>query len=116
MSWFAELADGVWARDHGVCVACGRPARKIPACFHHVLPKNRWPELTLCPENVRVVCEDCHSKHETGHTRLPRAVADLLEEIGLPVRGEAGNRQRSYLDRVYGPRSPQRPDSRSPGA
>jgi len=41
------------------CVCCGS---KGPLTGHHVLPFHLRPELELCEENVRPVCDgtDCH--------------------------------------------------------
>jgi hypothetical protein len=98
-----KLSDATKAiayhRSGGVCACrCGRRVeRDNPAIYHHVFPKQRWPELIDNPDNVVCVAVDCHANHEVASRRLPRRVtrrAALLAE-GNPS-------MLAYLDRVYG--------------
>lgn len=33
-----------------------------PYHYHHVLPRRIRPDLALSPDNIRVLCNSCHSK------------------------------------------------------
>lgn len=83
--------------DGGCQCGCGRPADAgNPACWHHVFPKQRWPELIDNAQNVMVVAVDCHANHEVAFCRLPRRSVWRAESL---VTTDA---MRDYLDRTYG--------------
>ena len=42
------------------CVICLRPANDL--C--HLLPKSVWPEHYTEPDNLVIMCRDCHSQHD----------------------------------------------------
>lgn len=85
-------------RTGGRC-ACGcgrRVERHNPACYHHVFPKQSWPELIDEPNNVVAVAVDCHANHETAAQRFPRKVT---RHAALLAEGDPAMRE--YLDRTY---------------
>jgi HNH endonuclease len=83
----------VMARSGGLCVACTTaPAIEL----HHVLPVQKWPDLTTKPANLVAVCRPCHANHETAFARIPRhRLPDAA--IGLAHSVGAG----WYIERTY---------------
>jgi hypothetical protein len=69
-----------------------------PACWHHIFPKRRWPELIDVADNLILVAVDCHASHETARRRFKRAVVWPAERLAVTEP------MRAYLDRTYGPR------------
>jgi hypothetical protein len=91
----------VYRRHNGVCCCgCRRVIRHPrPINFHHVLARQRWPELADDARNVVLACEDSHANHEAGYCRFPRRAVAVVEELPLDAR------QESYLERTYGPKT-----------
>lgn len=94
-----ETCGIVAARQHGYCICgCHRRIAQYPIGFHHLLPKQIWPELAVEPDNVVGVAAVCHANHETAARRLPRSACVRIERLArIPTVA-------SYLDRTYGPR------------
>jgi 5-methylcytosine-specific restriction endonuclease McrA len=40
-------------------------------CFHHILEKRNYPELRHEPENIAILCPDCHNRYETMPDKVP---------------------------------------------
>jgi hypothetical protein len=88
-----------YLRQGGFCICgCGRRISRFPIGYHHLLPRQRWPELTNDHRNIVGVYEDCHAGQESGMTRLPRSACATVEQLALSPQ------QLSYLERTYGPR------------
>ena len=48
---------------HGLCERCNRPG-KIVHHKIHITPRNiNNPEITLCFDNLELLCRECHEKH-----------------------------------------------------
>lgn len=48
-------------RYGGRCQCCGqRPTPYNPIHVDHVKPRSRFPWLSLCPDNLQVLCRDCN--------------------------------------------------------
>lgn len=89
----------VWERQGAFCVCgCGRPISPYPLGYHHVFPKQRWPELVNEADNIVGVFGDCHAAHETGHRRLPRRACGRAERLASSPAME------DYLTLTYGPK------------
>lgn len=100
-----EVALVVYKRQDGKCACgCGRVIAPFPIGFHHVFPKQRWPELINVAVNVIGVAADCHANHETGMTRLPRSAVVRAEQLASDPP------MRRYLENTYDC-SPQTGDS-----
>lgn len=85
-------------RTGGRCACgCGRPVEPSnPATYHHVFPKQRWPELIDDPDNVVAVAVDCHANHEAASHRFPRR---LTRHAALLAEGDTA--MQDYLARTY---------------
>jgi hypothetical protein len=80
----------------GCACGCLRPVNPTnPACWHHVLPKARWPELVDEPDCLVLVAVDCHADHEVASRRLPRRVAARAERLAVTEP------QKRYLETHY---------------
>lgn len=45
----------------GACQCCGtRASRAAPLHVDHIRPRSKFPELSLDPSNLQVLCEDCN--------------------------------------------------------
>jgi len=70
------------ARDHGLCVKCGRPG-EIVHHKEHLTPENiNTPEIALGENNLELLCRDCHAlaAMELGYGR---EVVEENDEIDL---------------------------------
>lgn len=81
-------------RSRGRCIVCGDRA----AHGHHVLPVERWPELTAVAENIVAVCERCHARHENAHRRIRW---DELPQCAITLAYSTSGAAAVYLERVY---------------
>lgn len=57
----------IWKERKHQCTGCGKSLgdNMIPHYFSHILPKSRFPELRLDPNNILIECVKCHSDYET---------------------------------------------------
>lgn len=56
--------------------------------FHHILEKRNYPELRHEPENIAILCPDCHNRYETMPDKVPylkEKRQQLLEWMGRVV-------------------------------
>lgn len=88
----------VWHRSGGRCACgCGGQVDPLnPACWHHVFPKQSYPELIDNPDNIVLVTVDCHANHETAAKRLPMRVTRHAARLA-----EHDPAMRAYLTRTY---------------
>jgi len=57
---FKEIRD---TREH-ICVNCGVFIYEAKAInFSHIKPKGLYPELKYDPNNIEIVCSNCHCNH-----------------------------------------------------
>jgi len=48
-------------RSRGVCECCGSaPTKRRPLHVDHIMPRSRFPELSLVLDNLQVLCADCN--------------------------------------------------------
>jgi hypothetical protein len=80
-----DRTDG-WCAD-----GCGRRAQDP----HHILPRQKWPELINVAANVIGVHRVCHEAHENASKRLPRSVCAPVEALELT------GAQVAYIERSY---------------
>ena len=93
VSWKAAVA--AIDRDGGWCVSCGN--KEAYAQLHHLLPRQKFPDLIDEPANLIVVCSDCHERHENASRRFSRALCRPVEGLHLTPP------MKRYLDSIYGP-------------
>ena len=64
-----RLRKAALERDHGMCCDCmdlfragiiKKPRRA--EMVHHIVPIEERPDLALCMENLRCLCQTCHNK------------------------------------------------------
>lgn len=65
--WFAYLFEQRMDNNHIVyCYECGKPMyedvyKDLSICYSHILPKKLYPEQKGNPDNICIVCGDCHT-------------------------------------------------------
>ena len=59
----------IWRIRPHVCQHCGRPLSREPRSymFDHLLEKNKYPDLEYEPENIWLVCLECHDNKTRGN-------------------------------------------------
>jgi len=69
-----EFYKEVYAASPHWCQSCGIKLPKEPQTFmfHHLLEKRNYPDLRHVPENIMVLCLECHSKAETNIDFAPK--------------------------------------------
>ena len=55
-----DLASFVYERDRGCCQRCGKFVFGKQAHAHHIVPIRINPSLRLDPDNVALLCNQCH--------------------------------------------------------
>jgi 5-methylcytosine-specific restriction endonuclease McrA len=69
-----EFYKEVWLASKHVCQNCNDSLGKVPYnwMFHHLLPKRIYTQFRHTPENIMILCLECHSKAETNIDFAPR--------------------------------------------
>lgn len=70
-----DFREGVFARDHGACVFCGKSAKDA----HHIMERRLWPDGGYYLENGASVCEEHHLKCESTEI----SVEDVRRACGI---------------------------------
>lgn len=74
------------ARDHGLCVKCGRPG-EIVHHKEHLTPENiNTPEIALGENNLELLCRDCHAIAHASDLPTDRGL--MFDEEGNLVERE----------------------------
>jgi 5-methylcytosine-specific restriction endonuclease McrA len=81
-------------RSRGRCIVCG--ARAVHG--HHVLPVEKWPELTARAENIVALCHRCHVRH---HSAMNRIRWDELPACTILLAQTTSGAAAVYLERTY---------------
>lgn len=55
-----DVADFVYEREGGCCQRCGKFVFGKQAHRHHVVPIRKNDKLKLDPNNIRLLCPQCH--------------------------------------------------------
>ena len=63
------------------CMICGKYDEHCS--IHHILPRNTYPELAGCRENLIFICEECHKRiHQNPYINLPMMVKKM-KQLGV---------------------------------
>lgn len=63
-----EFYKEIWSASPHKCQNCDCSLGKTPYnwMFHHLLEKRNYPQFRYIPENIMILCFECHSKAETN--------------------------------------------------
>lgn len=63
-----DLFIEIWGSRPHYCVKCGKwlGNEPKPVFFSHIKSKGARPDLRLDPNNIELLCEECHYKYEFG--------------------------------------------------
>jgi 5-methylcytosine-specific restriction endonuclease McrA len=89
-----EARREAFRRSGGRCIVCGARA----AHGHHVLPVEKWPELTARAENIVALCHRCHVRH---HSAMNRIRWDELPQCTITLAQSTSGAAAVYLERTY---------------
>jgi|GEM_PF-5456503 len=64
----------IWLASPHVCGECSNKLGKEPLTlfFHHLLPKAKYPQFRHTPENIMILCPDCHTQAEVDLDKVPK--------------------------------------------
>lgn len=76
-----EFYKEVWAASPHKCQNCDCSLPKTPYnwMFHHLLEKRNYPQFRHTPENIMILCLECHSKAETNVDFAPKIKQRRIE-------------------------------------
>lgn len=66
-----ELFLKIWNERPHYCVKCGKwlGDEPRPVFFSHIKSKGAHPELRLDPDNIELLCSECHHIYEFGRRK-----------------------------------------------
>lgn len=75
----------IWVASPHVCGECDRKLGREPLTlfFHHLLEKRNYPEFRYTPENIAILCADCHTQAETDIDKTPKTKARREQVLKL---------------------------------
>lgn len=88
MSEMIQIFEHHWIEHPDKCCeSCGKQLWGENKTYYHdhLLPKNKYPHLTLEIENLFLCCLDCHSKKELGNPSEKHKIA--IEQAKLTFDG-----------------------------
>jgi len=76
-----EFYQEVYNASPHKCQNCDCKLPKQPSnfMFHHLLEKRNYPQFRYTPENIMILCLECHSKAETNIDFAPKIKLRRLE-------------------------------------
>lgn len=76
-----EFYKEVYTASPHKCQNCFRNLPRHPQTFmfHHLLEKRNYPQFRYVPENIMILCLECHSKAETNIDFAPRIKQRRIE-------------------------------------
>lgn len=79
-SW-KHFSESIRRSRHYICNRCGQPANVV----HHIHELNERnvsdPDIALNPENMELLCRQCHEKHHDRAQKKPRRII-LFDKLG----------------------------------
>ena len=74
-------------QDRGcACEACGKSDSPEKLLAHHILETRIFPEHARNPDNVLIVCIECHGEISSAEKAFPSMVARFYSKLPLPIR------------------------------
>jgi len=77
--------------DQGICYCAstgkelkGTHYRSLTTCFHHMYPKNKYPELAMDENNIVILHPDVHTEVEHDEDKHPK-IKKLKEKYGRTI-------------------------------
>jgi 5-methylcytosine-specific restriction endonuclease McrA len=72
----------VWAASAHICQNCDCKLPKTPYnwMFHHVLLKSKRPDLRHIPDNIMILCLECHDQYHRFPDKCPK-IKKRAEEL-----------------------------------
>lgn len=69
-NFYAEI----WNSSPHKCQNCNckLPKEPLTIFFHHLLEKRNYPQLRHVPENIMILCPDCHAQAEADIDKTPK--------------------------------------------
>lgn len=63
-----ELFKRIWDEREHICQHCDEPLgdELVVHYFSHIYPKSIRPWLKLDPDNIELLCFECHTEHDFG--------------------------------------------------
>lgn len=80
-----EFYAEIWSCSPHVCQDCNKNLGREPLTlfFHHLLPKDIYDQFRHTPENIMILCPDCHTQAETLLDHAPKLKARRDEVVKL---------------------------------
>jgi 5-methylcytosine-specific restriction protein A len=86
-AWMKARAQ-VLKRDHYRCVQCGANVRpKGAARIDHILPRKKFPDLSLHIPNLRTLCVPCDNARHARDRAARKDEAPAIGPDGFPLDG-----------------------------
>lgn len=79
----------------GCCEVCGRPIALDDADMHHVLPYAEFPQYGTNPQNLDLLCEDCHHTIHMNPYENLRRMEQKAREFGFDLKEYYTKRKKS---------------------
>ena len=82
-----KMFNSIWKTRRHFCVNCNDfLGTKINACyFDHTLEKAKYPQLMLEPENIMLLCTECHGTKTNGFPSplIKRRIEELKKKFNI---------------------------------
>jgi len=85
--WDSRAVDG-WNEDFETGKPLSTYYRDNPACFHHLLTKQKYPELAFVPENIVILHPDTHAQVHTDISKTPKIQAETQQILDKYINNQ----------------------------
>jgi 5-methylcytosine-specific restriction endonuclease McrA len=77
-----KFYQDIWNNtDERYCYECGKGLPEPLSCnFHHILPKQSYPQFRHDSRNIAILCCPCHNQVETNIDKCPRT-KELTQQV-----------------------------------
>lgn len=80
-SWRKHYIKPLIEKTGNHCMICGKYHKYLGV--HHILPRDTYPELMRCRENLIFICEECHKRiHQNPYINLPMMLKKM-KQLGV---------------------------------
>ena len=83
----------LYKKVEGRCEVCGKEVKYRNMQMHHVLPYGRFPDLSLDPRNIMLVCCDCHKEIHQDPYRNIQLMEEKAKELNIELNDRYGYRK-----------------------